>query len=141
MFFYRSYPRPEKFRPYHIGLRFVQGYLNLQPSDYPFTKRKERELRRAFRGGLKAQSQDKWTTREKDRARLKWEKKRWERKYLMRVMYEELRLRQVDRDERLHLQRRRQSLASLREEELEAICEKSSTDLATSGTASHTGSV
>ena len=68
VFLYRSYPRPERFRPYHIGLRFVQGYLNLQPTDYPFTKRKERELRRPLTGGLKAQQREKYAKREKDRA-------------------------------------------------------------------------
>lgn len=135
VFLYRSYPQPEKFRPYHIGLRFVQGYLNLQPSDYPFTKKKERQLRRPLRGGLRAQSQERHATREKDRVRLKWVKKRWERKYLKQILYEELRLRQVDRDERRQARRRHESLASLRDEEHAAERERSRTDLHASAAA------
>jgi hypothetical protein len=107
----------------------VQGYLNLQPSDYPFTKKKERQLRRPLRGGLRAQSEERHATREKDRVRLKWVKKRWERKYLKQILYEELRLRQVDRDERRQARRRHESLASLRDEEHAAERERSRTDL------------
>jgi len=96
-FRFSSYPKPEKFRPYHIGLRFVHAYLDLQPSDYPFTLKKNRELSKAFRRGTRAQIQETKSRCEKDRARIKTVRLRGQLNYINKIMRDELRVRQVDK--------------------------------------------
>ncbi|ELR22501.1 alpha/beta hydrolase fold domain containing protein [Acanthamoeba castellanii str. Neff] len=110
-FRFSNYPKPAVFRPYHIGLRFVHAYLGLQPTDYPFTVRKNRELERRFKWGLRAQVKAARTKREKDQARIRSVAIRAQTEYLRTLLHDELRMRQVvkTREElRQHRARQRQ---------------------------------
>jgi hypothetical protein len=92
-------------------LRFVHAYLGLQPTDYPFTVRKNRELERRFKWGLRAQVKAARTKREKDQARIRSVAIRAQTEYLRTLLHDELRVRQVvkTREElRQHRARQRQ---------------------------------